>query len=187
MADTEDEVGTGIGRTPTSRRSFLLKSALVASGAVWVPPLVESFTSPAAAASVVSTFPCSWAYVFWYDTAAGVGSQVYVTGFTKVTGSACGNNGSNPTHGTATLSCDGYVVSFPEFHGAPPNFAYTYGSTKDNTVYVGQPACASDVTDTGNVITGDAGVTLIGAVYFGANVLSTQCASSNSVKLPSAC
>ncbi len=188
MADTEDEGGTGFGRTATSRRSFLVKSAVVASAAVWVPPVMESFASPAAAASPVG-FTCSWAYVFWYDAEAGAGSQLYVTGFTKTTGSACGNNGANPPkNGTTTLSCDGYVVTFPNFTGPAPSFSYTYGKTSGTTDYVGSPACASDVTDVGNVITGSNGVTLIGAVYFGGTTgLATVCASSNTVSLPLSC
>ena len=186
MADTEEEVGTGIVGRQTSRRSFLVKSAVVASAAVWAPPVVESFASPAAAQSV--GFTCSWAYVFWYDTAAGAGSQLYVTGFTKATGSACGKNGSNPTHGTVTLTCDGYAVTFPEFNGAAPKFSYTYGKTSGSTDYVGSPACASDVTDVGNVVTGSNQVTLIGAVYFGGVTgLATTCAASNTVELPLSC
>ena len=186
MADTEEEVGTGIAGRATSRRSFLVKSAVVASAAVWVPPVVESFTSPAAAQSVA--FSCSWAYVFWYDTEGGAGSQLYVTGFTNATGSKCGNNGSNPSHGTITLTCDGYAVSFPEFTGPPPPFAYTYGKTSGTTDYVGSPQCASDVTDVGNVVTGSNQVTLVGAVYFGgATGLATVCAASNTVTLPVSC
>ena len=187
MADTEEEVGTGIVGRATSRRSFLVKSAVVASAAVWAPPLVESFASPAAAASV--GFACSWAYVFWYDTAAGPGSQLYVTGFTKATGSACGQNSSNPNHGTVTLTCDGYAVTFPQFTGPPPLFAYTYRSGKGTTTdYVGSPTCASDVTDVGNVVTGSNDVTLIGAVYFGGVTgLATTCAASNTVTLPLSC
>jgi len=153
-----------------------------------VPPVVESFSSPAAAASVVSTFPCSWAYVFWYDTCAGVGPQLYVTGFQKTAGSACGSFAANP-HTPATLSCDCYAVSFPVFTGPPPSIPYTYEQHSGTATLVDPPACANDVTDTGNVIspTPGSGAILVGAVYFGAGKVGTVCAERGVVTLPTAC
>ena len=66
------------GRRGITRRDVLIKGAIV-SGAVWVAPVVESFTSPAAAQSV--PLGCQFAFVFYYHSEANSTSKTYLIYF----------------------------------------------------------------------------------------------------------
>lgn len=53
-----DETGTVESATPTTRRDLIKRGVAAAGAAVWVPPVIESFTSRAGAQEAGSPGPC---------------------------------------------------------------------------------------------------------------------------------
>ena len=128
-----------------SRRDVIKKGA--AAGAIlWAAPVVESFVSRAAAASVTCT-PCSSSGGFTYSYASIVfmiGSNVYVV---KISGNSCsGDNGtSGDIAGLVNVSCNGVTYTNPggtlEANGTPitpypSSCPFTFGGTSGHDVCV---------------------------------------------------
>lgn len=59
----ESIIEEGLSNTRISRRKLMQAGAIV-GGTVWVAPVIDSFVTPAAAASVA--FPCSYADIIFY-------------------------------------------------------------------------------------------------------------------------
>jgi hypothetical protein len=129
-------VGNGPGVKDGSRRITrrdVIKAGAIASGAVWVAPVVDSFVSRAAAKSKKRTgqadFMCSWAYLVWKYTGT---DTVYYTGYQGDSPSTCGSDAANPhagKHNSPSIMCTdgaGSANTYKlEFGGAPPPVKYS--------------------------------------------------------------
>ena len=156
-------VGEEGGRRGLTRRDVLIKGAIV-SGAVWVAPVVESFTSPAAAQS--TGFSCSAVFIYYVHN-NGIVSLIYFA------------------NGGATCSTKGGVfpcTTFPSF--SCPAFPGTSSTQENNfTMAAGGSATAfppasatlvNPVTSTTNPVVGAPGTgACSGQFRVSSNVIST--------------
>src|SRR5262249_20683890 len=103
-------------RRGVSRRD-LIKGAAAAGVVAWTAPIIiDSLSSPAAAASGAAGagLPCSWAYVFFKKPND---ATVYFTGFSNGL-TACGTGSSNNTNpNPACWTANGVTYSIANFSG----------------------------------------------------------------------
>jgi hypothetical protein len=172
--------------SPFSRRS-LLKAGAIVGGTVWVAPVIDSFVSRAAAASL-PPFPCSYANIIFT-----LGTTQYVIKL------------NNPNVGCNLLNTDG---SFSSETFSPCN-SVTYGVDSNNVlstvsgslfseIPAGPPGACSHFTINGRTVSWDGAVTvqfvLIHDGSFGKGTCAgtltngtTICAPSGSFTVPSGC
>lgn len=188
----------------TSRRQVLKGAALTGAGVVWAVPVVESLMMRTAAAASAppqsststtsqTTFP-SWAYVLYTTATSGSAissSNLFVAGYQSSNGGLTVDQAfaANP-HGSLTSPSESILgetivmaieddTSVP----VPVTAAVDGGSPITATPEYNQ----TSVTQVGNTISPTAGVTILGAFYFGKNSLGFQPVSSDgSVTLPQA-
>lgn len=112
----QDDPVTG-SRSLVSRRN-VLRAAGAAGAAVWVAPVVESFTSYAVAGSAPTlNFGCSWVYVVWENS-----EGVQYTGWQYDTSTVCNSDAAYPPAG-----------------GNNSSLSVTCGSTSKTTTYTLKP------------------------------------------------
>jgi hypothetical protein len=165
-------------------RRTLIKGAAVAGAVAWAAPvIIDSVTSPAAAASGTTGLQCSWVYVFFQS-----GATVYYTGFSK-NGVGCGDGSSNNAT-PICLSCNGVNYTIGTFGsgegGSVGKLTYgtsacTVGTALPNAaVHADSSACGQYLSASGGVITAKAGVTLLAAIGHPTNTLSGWCPNNTS-------
>jgi hypothetical protein len=201
MADVVEK-GSGRG---LSRRD-MIKASAVAGAAAWTAPMiVDSLTSPAAAASNPHNYACSKGYVF-YKIAGD--SNVYYTGFKTGTPACnqCGANGAEPDllFNTSTCATGGDVGCFwkGDVSGTcasnttllkwSTTVCAANGAGMNNTVF--DSNCSAHVSldaATGRIVTAAANVEILAAIAFTASnwfgVCRNAAGNGNSVSMPITC
>jgi len=175
---------TGSGSLVSRRR--VLQAAGAAGAAVWVAPVVESFTSYAVAGSAPTTqtgqnFGCSWVYVVWEDTAG----KIFYTGWQGDTSTACNSDAAYPTSKSLLpKTCNGTTFNLKPTKGAPPAISYSgysgspgSGSLKSTTNGCGYFTYSGSG---GRTIQASRDTTILAAFSFGASTVTPICPNKNS-------
>ncbi len=134
-------------------RRTMIKGAAVAGAAAWTAPMIlDSLTSPAAAASG-SPISCSWFYLLFKKPGDAV---VYWTGSN---GNAC-NTLSTNNAGTYCKTCNGTTYSILNGQGI-----LKYGSTcgSGTAATAAGSSCSSYIQINGNTVTAIGGATILAA------------------------
>lgn len=171
----QDDPVTG-SRSLVSRRN-VLRAAGAAGAAVWVAPVVESFTSYAVAGSAPTTalsFGCSWVYVVWEKS-----DTVYYTGWQYPTSTVCNSDAAYPSANNKNTSVSFTCTSTKytlEPTGEPPEILYSgtigHGSLKSTT-----DGCANFTYSGsgGRTIKASPNTTILAAFSSGGNAVTTIC------------
>jgi len=178
----QDDPVTG-SRSLVSRRN-VLRAAGAAGAAVWVAPVVESFTSYAVAGSAPTTptgsnFGCSWVYVVW-ENAAG---KIFYTGWQGDTSTACNSDAAYPSANgqktSVSTTCNSIKFTLEPTKGAPPVISYSG--------YSGSPGSGKRTSTTngcgyftysgsgGRTIQASHDTTILAAFSFGASTVTAIC------------
>lgn len=177
MAEAPDQTDE-MGAARISRRRLIQAGAVVA-GAVWAAPAVDSFLTPAAAASVPAggvNFGVSWVYVVYKDS---LGAIRY-TGWKGDTSTACNSNASYPKKKPDVPgSCGTNSFTLKGTQGAPPEIDYSVG-TQSGTLSGTTDGCASFSYSgkDGKTIHALSGVEILAAFEFNGSVAKLVCPDS---------
>jgi len=160
----------------------VLQAAGAAGAAVWVAPVVESFTSYAVAGSAPTTptgsnFGCSWVYVVW-ENAAG---KIFYTGWQGDTSTACNSDAAYPSSKSAVpIQCNETTFTLEPTSGAPPAISYS-GSLGSGSLTSTTNSCSyfSYSGTGGRTIQASTGTTILAAFSFGASKVTPICPNKN--------
>jgi hypothetical protein len=170
-------------RDGLSRRD-MIKGAAAAGAAVWTAPMIiDSLTSPAAAASGCSgsSVTLSWIYILYR-----VNTTVYLTGFT-LNSSTCASSGvGSNTHGTMCCAGpQGISLTLNAFNGGFP----TPGTTEainggvcpgsGNGTWTTEASCGTHIVFSGGQIVSQNGAEILAAIGFGGGTLRALCPTSS--------
>ena len=175
-------------RRGLSRRDMIRRSVVAGAAAWTAPAILDSLASPAAAGSIPCTgtsVTLSWIYVLYK-----VGSDYFVTGFSK-NDSSCNAGGANPdTHGTKCAFCSVTGVSFtlnnfnpppdPATNDATYGLSGCLGTQSNNWTYEDDSSCGTYITFQNGSIVSQNGATIMAAVGFGAGHLIPICPNNGS-------
>ena len=154
-----------IGTPSGIDRRTLLKGAAVAGVAAWTAPMIiDSVTSPAAAASG-ATIPCSWFYVAFKKPGDSV---VYWTGSNS---NAC-NTLSTNNAGTTCKTCGGTTYSLFNGQGV-----MKYGSQcgSGTSATAAGASCSQFIAINGATVQAIGGATILAAFSHPSSSLSCAC------------
>lgn len=183
----QDDPVTG-SRSLVSRRN-VLRAAGAAGAAVWVAPVVESFTSYAVAGSAPTTqtdltFGCSWVYVVW-ENSQGVQYTGWQTN-TSGTSTVCNADADYPSStSVSTPSCSGTTYTLKKdtsIPGPPPMISYSglrngsQTATTNGCSYFTYSGTSGDFTINA---THSSKITILAAFYSKANNVKGICASTS--------
>lgn len=175
----QDDPVTG-SRSLVSRRN-VLRAAGAAGAAVWVAPVVESFTSYAVAGSAPTTatgqnFGCSWVYVVWEQA-----GTVYYTGWKGDNSTVCNSDGAYPlSKPKVSNPCNGTTYTLEPTSGAPPEISYSGGTIGHGTLTSTVDGCSNfSYTYSGSsghtTIHATGSTTILAAFSFGGSVAYGLC------------
>jgi hypothetical protein len=171
------------GSTRGLSRRQLIKASAVAGAAAWTAPMIiDSLSSPAAAASQNcggGSLTCSWIYVLYR-----VSGTYYVSGF-NLAGTTCGGGGSNTHAVLCNTSCPaGISFTINLFNGGASGTDFSYstsnacgGGTQLTPTYLGLPTCSNYVIVDHGFITATGGAEILAADAFGAGSMHSICPS----------
>jgi hypothetical protein len=179
-------------RRGLSRRD-MIKASAVAGAAAWTAPvIIDSLSSPAAAASGNTGINCSKSIVFFtIPTSPGT---VYIAGFQDTSCQTCDcfGNWSGPNLGGGTcphacFSCGGntFRVNVGTTNAGTTTACDGGTFTAASTLSAG--TCNTYLSYGGGTVTGKGGATILGALGFGGNTLNGYCPSSNQITNLGAC
>jgi hypothetical protein len=164
-----------MAESPTHRdgisRRAMIRASAVAGAAAWTAPvIIDSLSSPAAAASG-APIPCSWFYLVFTKPSDSI---VYWTGSN---GNAC-NTLSTNNAGTYCKVCNG--TSYTILDGGQGNltFGTTCGGTQTAATAAGA-SCSDFIQINGATVTAVNGATILAAFSHPSSSLSCACPGAN--------